>query len=546
MASSKTLRNLDGKKMLFAAWAGSNHKYTACQSFSVILRKMFRNFTSFDPQKIMYKYGQKEMNERFLEIVEREKPDYVFFWLMYDDFYIDTLLRIREISPKAVLINFFGDDDSGFDNYSRHYAPFFDCSLIYQESFLKFYKREGILNTFGVMGLDTTVSPQKIAKECDVTFIGTPKSDRYELLKYLKDNGVAIRIYGSGWEKYPNLKEVYFGCPSQKESNKIINSSKINISFTKNYLGESHLKGRVFEIMVCKSFALTEYFKDFLRFFKKNEVVMFEGKEDLLNKINYYLKHDEEREKIAEMAYKRVVRDYSQNKKIEEAIFRTKRNKPLRESIESCYKVEYISPKDLALGTAFLKEKLRDFDYVGFRTDKSKNLKYKDYFQAHALSKSGKEISCCDYYLYSPKLGDYLALYSNFAFKLLGEEDFFSLMDISQLMVKKAYFLDNLDKFIAIYCGKKTNLITEKNTAFVGIPLVRVSGFKPIGKKQMEEVFFFKFEDRLRILHNKKKLLIDPYLYRLVYNSISRKDFILRYLYNKLKAALSNKMGRIL
>ena len=62
------------------------------------------------------------MNKRFLEVVKREQPDYVFLWLIYDEFYIDTLLKIKKISAKIKIINFFGDDDSLFDNFSRFYS----------------------------------------------------------------------------------------------------------------------------------------------------------------------------------------------------------------------------------------------------------------------------------------------------------------------------------------------------------------------------------------------------------------------------------------
>ena len=110
-------------KIIFAAWACKNKKYGSYQAWYTPLSKIFRTVISFDPQETIYRYGRDEMNARFLELVEKEKPDYIFFWLIYDEFTIDALLKIKRISPKTKMINLFGDDASLFYNFSRFY-PF--------------------------------------------------------------------------------------------------------------------------------------------------------------------------------------------------------------------------------------------------------------------------------------------------------------------------------------------------------------------------------------------------------------------------------------
>ena len=85
------------------------------------------------------------MNNNFIELIRLEKPDYIFFWLIYDEFSIDTFNKIREISPKTKLINFFGDDDTRFDIHSRYYSLFIDFPLISQKNYLKEYHKAGIV-----------------------------------------------------------------------------------------------------------------------------------------------------------------------------------------------------------------------------------------------------------------------------------------------------------------------------------------------------------------------------------------------------------------
>ena len=53
---------------------------------------------------------------------------------------------------------------------------------------------------------------------------------------------------------------------------------------------------------------------------------MFKDEKDLLEKIRYYLKDEKQREKIAENAYKKIIRDYGLDielKKIFKEIYKT-------------------------------------------------------------------------------------------------------------------------------------------------------------------------------------------------------------------------------
>ena len=105
------------KKLIFAAWTSSNTSYFAHNTWYKPLKRIFGDFIIFDPQQLIYQYGHEEMNRMFLDLVEKEKPDYIFFWLIYDEFSVDTFIKLREISPKTKLINFFRDDDKRFDIY---------------------------------------------------------------------------------------------------------------------------------------------------------------------------------------------------------------------------------------------------------------------------------------------------------------------------------------------------------------------------------------------------------------------------------------------
>ena len=117
------------------------------------------------------------------------------------------------------------------------------------------------------------------------------------------------------------------GYLDSKDLNKFLNQSKIILSFNKlgynngfgklpkNYKPGLHIKGRIWESILCKSFVLSEKVENFERFFIPNkELVSFKGRDDLVAKIKFYLKNNIIREKIAKKAYYRLLKDYEAGK----------------------------------------------------------------------------------------------------------------------------------------------------------------------------------------------------------------------------------------
>ncbi|MCM1236643.1 MAG: glycosyltransferase, partial [Ruminococcus flavefaciens] len=65
---------------------------------------------------------------------------------------------------------------------------------------------------------------------------------------------------------------------------------------------------RCFEIPAAKTFMLAPYTEELADMYEENrEIVFYRTKEDFVNKIIYYLNHDEERECIAQSGYERLL-----------------------------------------------------------------------------------------------------------------------------------------------------------------------------------------------------------------------------------------------
>ncbi len=99
---------------------------------------------------------------------------------------------------------------------------------------------------------------------------------------------------------------------------RIFKCSKINLNISLRTI-RSGLPQRIFDIMAAGGFVITNFQPEILDLFVPDEdIVYYESIPDLINKIDYYLAHDEERERIARNGYKKVRKLYSYEARLKE------------------------------------------------------------------------------------------------------------------------------------------------------------------------------------------------------------------------------------
>jgi spore maturation protein CgeB len=78
----------------------------------------------------------------------------------------------------------------------------------------------------------------------------------------------------------------------------------LNISLKSIYTG---IPLRAFDIMGCGGFLISDFQQDFAEYFVADEdYVFYTTQDDLMSKIDYYLEHEEIRERIARNGYEKV------------------------------------------------------------------------------------------------------------------------------------------------------------------------------------------------------------------------------------------------
>ena len=87
--------------------------------------------------------------------------------------------------------------------------------------------------------------------------------------------------------------------------------SKINLNVTCRSI-ISGIPLRVLDIMASGGFLLSNYQQELAEYFVPGEdLVLYESMQDLRDKVNYYLKHEEERSEITYNGYKKVRERFS-------------------------------------------------------------------------------------------------------------------------------------------------------------------------------------------------------------------------------------------
>ena len=117
-----------------------------------------------------------------------------------------------------------------------------------------------------------------------------------------------LRIHEKGYADYETeMPYIFYG-------------SKINLNITSKTI-TSGIPLRVFDILSCGGFCMTNYQPEIAEYFVDGEdLVMYSSMEDLVEKVAYYLEHDEERKQIARKGYEKLKRNHNLVNKIMEML----------------------------------------------------------------------------------------------------------------------------------------------------------------------------------------------------------------------------------
>ena len=172
--------------------------------------------------------------------------------------------------------------------------------------------------------------------ECDIVFLGAMmpfKREAFEKLLIPLRKKYRVKIFGPNWTVSDNalrllglgLRKMRLSALNQvvqklrvsipaEEENQLYSSAKICLNIhergpeQKNHV---FLNERGYKIPACGGFEICDNNRALRRYFSPDEVVMADDDDDWFVKIDYYLTHDDERQRIQEAGARRAARDHT-------------------------------------------------------------------------------------------------------------------------------------------------------------------------------------------------------------------------------------------
>lgn len=131
-----------------------------------------------------------------------------------------------------------------------------------------------------------------------------------------------VTLHTVGSPALEKLRNVNIQPPliNSRDMYRVFLNSKINLNISLKGI-EGGTPQRVIDILGAGGFCLTNYSEETLELFEEGkEIATFKSPEELVEKIDYYLKHDEERETIAAAGQKKVLENFTYAKKLRKLI----------------------------------------------------------------------------------------------------------------------------------------------------------------------------------------------------------------------------------
>lgn len=291
--------------------------YSIWDAYKEAMENLIENFYAYDYYDLYFTYGKNTFENTIESIIKSQNIQYLFIGYMAEDYTFDLnyLKRIKN-KYKLCIINTSQDPETFFESRDRYYNQIADYILPYTV-----LPNGCLYNNYGIK-TQTLYSiynkemfrNQELDEVIDVSFIGNVnKANRKEIFSYLEENGINIQTFGLGSKN---------GFITHKKMMEVINTSKINLNFTDSAhstkfdfntntnftIGTKinariqQAKGRIIEIYLTNSFCLSQEGKGTRALFDDNRII-FKDKEDLLEKIKFYLINNDVRYKIKNELY---------------------------------------------------------------------------------------------------------------------------------------------------------------------------------------------------------------------------------------------------
>lgn len=261
----------------------------------------------------------------FVKMIETTSPDILlvvgFLFRFVSPALAAKLKRERQFS-----LLLYDTDSCNFYSRRREFVFFlerelpvydriFSFSRVTTDLFRQTLGFDAVYFPFGAKPIPA--EPDPVVSDIDVLFVGSADLRRVLLLEKIRDR---VSIYGKRWERHGalmspqlrgrlNSREVWGA-----ELHAVLRRSRIVLNITRSdfYAAETGLNLRIFEALAAGCFLLTDYCDELRGLFRLGEEIeTYRSSDELREKVDYYLRHEDRRMAVAARGYERFCRDFT-------------------------------------------------------------------------------------------------------------------------------------------------------------------------------------------------------------------------------------------
>lgn len=285
------------------------------------------NVYSIDYRKesYIYKFRSFFYEKKLLKIIEKYikeiKPEFIFVSKgeLITPFILQQLQKY-----KIPLINWIGDGPWIID-FIKSVYKYYDFFYTFDSKTIELLNNPSNVKYLS-FGFDTLMDRTFVSNnmnyyKSDISFIGSPTTERLKLLKYLKNLNINIKIWGPrGWEK-TKYKDFYMGKPligkemyfAYKHSKIVIN---VHYGFgQKNVVPYNGINHRFFESFGIGTYCLSNYQSDMKKDFE-SDFIYYNSFNELKEKVIFCLENSDKINEITHSLQKEILSKHTLLKKL--------------------------------------------------------------------------------------------------------------------------------------------------------------------------------------------------------------------------------------
>lgn len=264
-----------------------------------------------------------ERDQRLIQLVGQLQPDLILV-LSGKSWTKELWDAVRALTHARIVTWWV---DTPLRDSVRHFLHLFDHFFIFDRSYLDPLKEHGARRVqFLPCACDETVyrpltlsASEKHRYESEIAFIAWYYPSRLSMVKNLQD--FDLKVWGRGWTHPKARRElaqmnrtIFRGerYINDRTSAKIYNATKIGLNVHSSQTKEGGLNARTFDLLACGTFELTDFVPGMEELLTPGkELAVYRSQEEARDRIAYYLRHPEERKRIAAQGRERTLREHT-------------------------------------------------------------------------------------------------------------------------------------------------------------------------------------------------------------------------------------------